>query len=180
MANRRITKTMALNAASKAAEKLFSERIQKAKEALRTRAEEIVKLHIPYPVQAVLKEYPDWISKTDSVSLYTFVDTQYGSRTSSYVPCKLSFYVPYACYTLLVSEGEFAELVGLKLKKENIIKDRDKFEARLFDSILSLKTEKRVKESMPEILPYVDFPEVKQLPSPNFDYIRAMLRKLNK
>lgn len=89
MANRRITKTMADDAASKAAEKLFSERVQKAIEALRIRVEEIVKLHVPYPVQAVLREYPDWISKTDCVSLYMIIDTQYGSRRSSYVDCMM-------------------------------------------------------------------------------------------
>lgn len=42
MTNRRITKTMALDAAYRAAEKLFSERIQNARVALRIRAEEII------------------------------------------------------------------------------------------------------------------------------------------
>lgn len=180
MTNRRITKTMALDAAYRAAEKLFSERIQNARVALRTRVEEIVKLHIPYPVQAVVKEFPDWISTTDGVCLYKYVDTQYGLRRSSYVDCKLSFNVPYACNYLLVSVDEYDELVKLKLKKDNTIKDREDFEARLFDSILALKTEKRIKESMPEILPYIDFPVEKQLPSPMFDDIRAQLRNLNK
>lgn len=180
MTNRRITKTMALDAAYKASEKLFSERIQKAREALRDRAEEIVKLHVPYPVQAVIKEFPDWISKTDGVCLYKNVDTQYGLRRSSYVDCKLSFYIPYACNYLLVNEEEYDELVKLKLKKDRTIQDREDFEARLFDSILALKTEKRINESMPEILPYIDFPVEKNLPSPMFDDIRAQLRKLNK
>lgn len=180
MANRRITKTMALDAAYRASEKLFSERIQKAREALRIRAEEIVKLHIPYPVQAVVKEFPDWISQTDGVCLYKNINTQYGLRRSNYVDCKLSFKVPTACNYLLVSGDEFDELVNLKLKKDRAIKDREDFEARLYDSILALNTEKRIKESMPEILPYIDFPVVKQLPSPMFDDIRAQLRKLNK
>lgn len=180
MANRRITKTMALDAAYRAAEKLFSERIQNARVALRIRAEEIVKLHIPYPVQAVVKEFPDWISQTDGVCLYKNINTQYGLRRSNYVDCKLSFNVPYACNYLLVSGDEFDELVNLKLKKDRAIKDREDFEARLFDSILALKTEKCIKESMPEILPYIDFPVSKQLPSPMFDDIRAQLRKLNK
>lgn len=180
MANRRITKTMALDAAYRAAEKLFSERIQNARVALRICAEEIVKLHIPYPVQAVVKEFPDWISTTDGVCLYKTINTQYGLRRSNYVDCKLSFNIPYACNYLLVSDEEFNELVNLNLKKDRAIKDREDFEARLFESILALKTEKRIKESMPEILPYIDFPVEKQLPSPMFDDIRAQLRTLKK
>lgn len=180
MTNRRVTKTMALAAANRAAEKLFSERFEKALEALRIRVEEILKVEIPYPVQAVVKEFPDWISTTDSVCLYKIIDTQYGERRSSYVDCKLSFRVPYACSTLKVNNKVFDELANLKLKKDRTIKERDDFEARLFESILALKTENRIKESMPEILPYIDFPVEKQLPSPMFDDVRAQLRNLNK
>ena len=180
MANRRITKTMAFDAAYRAAEKLFSEKIQKASEALRIRVEEIVKLHIPYPVQAVVKEFSDWVNTTDSVALYKYEDTHYGPRRSKYIDCKLSFKVSYACGYLSVSEEEYDELANLRIKRDGIKKDRDNFEARLYDGILALKNEKCIKESMPEILPYIDFPVEKQLPSPMFDDIRAQLRKLNK
>lgn len=172
--NRKITKTMAEDAAEKMATDAFSEKINAAIRKKQDFAEVLIRKYIPAPVLACLKEYPAYINFSTYASFATYI----GDKAEKSISSSLSTKIPTASTFLIVSNIDYNLLEVLENKRKLLCSQCDELQKELFEAILALRTEKNIEKELPEALKYIDFPVVKQLPVKNYDHLRDILKSL--
>lgn len=90
------------------------------------------------------------------------------------MPLPLNYYEYYRINT---SVSKCKRVVAATDAYNELRKEADKFQEQIENALLSLKTEKKITEQLPEALPYIKFPDDKSnLPAPIFSDIRTMLQ----
>lgn len=174
--NRRITKTMADEAASKMKKKAYSEKIEKAYEKLNAVGEVLVRKYIPAPVLACVNEYSTYFGYSTGASITAIKEHPDGwTSCESNIPVKLSFKIPYNGSHITVSGDEYRDLLALKKEVCRLENERDAFGDQVYDALIALRTEKNVEKELPEALEYLVFPEVKAVPMPVFTGLRKII-----
>jgi hypothetical protein len=177
--NRRITKTMAEEAASNMKKKAYSKKIEKAYEKLNAAGEELVRKYIPAPVIACVNEYSTYFGYSTGASITAIKEHPDGwtSRESN-IPVKLSFKIPGNSTYITVEAKEYETVRKLHAKAKQLEKERDEFGEQVYDALVALKTEKNVEKELPEAMKYLVFPEVKAVPMPVFTGLRDIIGKI--
>lgn len=188
MANRRITKEMARQAAEDMNNAVYKEKLDNADAEINKMLENFIKNYFPAPVLACTVEYKKYFKLYNKVELRVFDkrDSE-GKCAGGYktIEGRLSFGVPniedgwgWGC-SIDVTKDECTEVVEADKNYRNLQRESVSFYGKIVDMLLSLKTEKKVTEQFPEALPYIKFPDDKSnLPSPIFSDIRAMLQNV--
>lgn len=170
---------MAGVAAEKMAKAAFGSKNELAKKRVSVFVEGLAIKYIPYSIRAVVAEFPSYFEKRKHVSVTT---TTYANGHEGHEYCigsDISFYIPKGSeYLGNVSPTEYRELKKLYMNWKNIEKAQYEFERQVLDALIALKTENKVRESLPEALPYIDFPEEVQLPAPIFGTLRNILKNI--
>lgn len=182
MANRRITKEMARQAAEDMKNAVYKERLDAAKEALNKEIDIFVKGYFPAPVLACVAEYKEFIKSYKDITLRVYkkriLDGSYYD-IRGVVSIDIPAQADWCSDTIRASERECSNVVKANAIYEGLRGESISFSSKVENALLSLKTEKKVTEQFPEALPYVKFPDDKSnLPSPIFSDIRAMLQSV--
>ena len=177
--NRRITKAMADDAASKMKEKVYAKKIENAYKKLNEAGQVIVRKHIPAPVIACVNEYSSYFSYSIGASITAIKEYPDGS-TGRYniIPIKLTFKIPYNGTYITAEAKEYEAIRKLHAKVKQLEKEREDFGEQVYDALVALKTEKNVEKELPEAIKYLEFPEVKAVPMPVFTGLRDIIGKI--
>ena len=173
--NRRVTKTIAYEAASKMKEKAYSKKIEHAYEKLNAAGEELVRKYVPAPVIACVNEYSTYIGYSEGANITTIKEHPDGwtSRESS-IAVHLSFKIPINNY-ITVDAKEYASIRMLHDKAKSLEEERDRFGDEVFDALVGLRTERNVEKELPEAMKYLVFPEVKAVPMKVYSGLREII-----
>jgi len=176
--NRRITKTMADEAASKMKKKAYGRKIENATAKVNAAVEELVRKYIPAPVIACVNEYSNFISYTTGASISTVIEKNGWTTSASAIKGALTFKIPSGANYIKVDSKEYDALLKLENKKKLLEKQRDEFGEQVYDALIALKTEKAVEKELPEAMKYLVFPEVKAVPMPVFTGLRDIISSI--
>ena len=164
---------MAKEAAEKMASALYDEELNRLTEQLTLLATKYVAIYYPTPVLKVIEEYSDYFDTCDQVYIRIQED-----RTS--IRCKSNIRVPLERSLLIVPKKHAEPLLD---KNAAIFKLKNQ-KAKFINEVVyalgrELKYEDKVRKMMPEALPYITFPTVKQLPALNEDHFSELRNKIN-
>lgn len=170
--NRRISNDMAVRASRAMAKALYGERIESSFKVLQSACENYVIKYIPMPVLQVTKEYERYFELFNDMTFSCF------NSGDSPLFCTISFSVPRFARHIKLGKNDFQALRILFKKYRKLRAESQSFESRIYDALKTLKDEKNVVESLPEAVKFIEFPEVKQLPSPIFNDLRVLLQSI--
>lgn len=173
--NRRITKTMADEAASKMKKKAYGRKIENATAKVNAAVEELVRKYIPAPVIACVNEYSNFITYTNGASITTVIEKNGWTTSASSIKGALTFKIPSGANYIKVDSKEYDALLKLENKKKLLEKQCDEFGDQVYEALIALKTEKAVEKELPEAMKYLVFPEVKAVPMPVFTGLRDII-----
>lgn len=170
---------MAEKAAIKMANAAFDSKIELAKKRLSEVAETLVIKYIPNVVRVVVAEFPSYFERVKYISITAirvYSDGYEGHEDN--ISAEISFYIPKGSMYLKVSSTEYKELKKLYMRYRVQVKAQHDFIAQIVDALCVLKTENKVKESLPEALPYLEFPDEVHLPAPIFGTLRQIIKNI--
>ena len=177
--NRRITKSMAEEAASCMKKKAYAKKIDEAKEKIDQAIEALVRKYIPAPVIAFTNEFSTYIEYCEAASITAIKRHPDGVTTKQLsIGGKLTFKIPRYCNYITVEAKEYDAVRNLLNTKNFILKVSEDFEQQVFDALIALRTEKNVEKELPEAMKYLRFPEVKSVPMPVFTGLRDIIGKI--
>lgn len=176
--NRRINKTMALQAAERMADKAFAEKIEAASNAINKEIENLARKYVPQEVIDICKKYHEFFSSTTSVSVSAYKDTESGSYRENLISGKIGFSVPYSVQNLTIAPEEYAKVKELVRLKKKVVDSKYKLKEEIHAALLQLNTEKKVQDNLPEALKYIEFPPEKHLPACQFDDLNKVLSRI--
>ena len=177
--NRRITKAMAYDAASKMKEKAYAKKIENAYKKLNEAGQVIVRKYIPAPVIACVNEYSSYFGYSTGASITAIKEHPDGwTDRHPNIPVKLSFKIPGNGSYITVDAKEYESIRKLHAKVKQLEKEREDFGDQVYDALVALKTEKNVEKELPEAMKYLEFPEVKAVPMPVFTGLRDIIGKI--
>lgn len=178
--NRRINKTMALQAAERMADKAFAENLDASTNAINKEIENLARKYVPQEVIDICKKYSEFFSSTTNVSVSAYKDTVSGSYRENWITGKICFGVPYEVQSITVTPEEYAKVKELVSLKKRVKDSKDKFQNEVYLALLQLNTEKNVKDNLPEALKYIEFPPEKQVPACKFDDLNKAISRIRK
>lgn len=77
----------------------------------------------------------------------------------------------------LIDNKTYNELKSLVDKRRNLFNRKQQYEEDVSEAIWALRTKRRIEESFPEALPYLDFDDGKtNLPAPKYEELRNLLK----
>ena len=177
--NRRITKSMAEEAAASMKKKAYSKKIEMEAEKIDQAIEALVRKYIPGPVIACTNEYSTYIGYNTGASITAIRENPNGYLCrESCLKGKLTFKVPCNSNFITVDHKEYEAVRKLQIKKNAIVKQSEEFEQQVFDALVALRTEKNVEKELPEAMKYLVFPEVKAVPMPVFTGLRDIIGRI--
>lgn len=174
--NRRITKAMAFNAATKIKNKVYGRKIENAIAKVNAAVEELVLKYIPAPVIYCVNEYPDYFNTGMHAFITTIIYENNTSFTSCSIEGKLTFKVPYFGRHIKVDRNEYDALLKLDSKRMQLENECDELGDQVNEALIALRTEKAVEKDFPEAIEYLEFPEVKAVPMPVFTGLREIIQ----
>lgn len=168
---------MAEKAAKTMAKAAFDSKIELANNKKSECVEDLVRKYIPNVVRAVCAEFPSYFDKDKYAYITThreYSDGYVGHEDN--IGADISFFLPRGSMYINVSNIEYKELKKLHMRVKALEKQQREFKQQVVDALCALRTENKVKESLPEALPYIEFPEEVQLPAPMFGTLRQIIR----
>lgn len=166
---------MARNAANKMSLDLYADKIAAAEEELTRFADDCIKQVLPMPVLQVIEEFKEYFSYTTNVCISD------GNGHSYYA--KSTIKVPANYYYIFVKEVMYEQGKRLYLEKQRLSDKKKAFaDETTYLLYQELKFEKKVSELAPEILSYIDFPEVSAPPARTLYYeqLNNLLKNIKK
>lgn len=170
---------MAYKAAKTMAAAAFNSKIELASKRVSEFVEGLARKYIPNAVRLVCAEFPSYFDKDKQIFITTpreYRDGYMGHE--EYIGAVISFYLPYGSRYINVSATEYKELKKLHMGVKAIEKEQEDFDRQVYDALCALKTENKVKESLPEALPFIEFPEEVHLPAPVFGTLRNIIKNI--
>lgn len=171
---------MAEKAAKTMAAAAFDSKIKLERKRLSEAVEDLVRKYIPQAVRLVCAEFPTYFEKSKFASITTARTCSNGFvGHEEYIGAELSFYLPYyGSRYINVRTEEYKEVKKLHMRVRALEEEKKDFMQQVFDVLCALRTENKVKESLPEALPFLEFPEEVQLPAPIFGTLRQIIKNI--
>lgn len=168
---------MAKTAAFKVASALYDSKIIAARERLTEFADKCVKACIPAPVIGVIDEYAQYFSYTHGVVVATMTG-------NSSFPAKSTIAVPNTGYYLRVTDATFKEGKRIYDDMKKVEKMKGDFMEETKNLLYQeLRFENKVREKVPEMLSYIEFPVSGSVPAKRDQYystINNLIRNVKK
>ena len=146
MSSKRITKDIAQKVSIRIAADSFKERLEKVRKKIRAYTDKLVEEYIPRPVLDVTNEYDKFFVVTNMIGV---------KSENRYLCISESNYNLPSGLVIVVKPDQYDKLKTVNKEKRAVIEQRDDFSQTVFNAICDLKTEKRVREQIPEIIPYL-------------------------
>ena len=172
---RRINKDDCRNAAKKLSDIAFDKKIEEINEEFKVIGDELVNAYIPKPLIALSKEYSDlFIDKKciipvrleqesyywDTIYVLSNIVNPLGERKVFFIDVKT-----------------YKELKRLVDKKRNLLSCKREYKEDVTAALWALRTKRKISESFPEALPYLDFNDGNpDLPAPKYEELRNLLK----
>ena len=147
MSSKKITKDIAQKVAIRIAADSYNDRLEEARKKIRAYTDKIVEENIPQPVLEVTKDYENFFMVSNMVGVKC--ENRYLCITET------SYKLPTSHVAIAVKPDQYDKIKSLNKEKRDICIQRDEFFRTVFNAICDLKTEKRVREQIPEIIPYL-------------------------
>ncbi len=173
--NRRITKTMAEEAAAMMKKKAYGRKIENATAKVNAAVENLVRKYVPAPVIACVNEYSTYFSYTKCASITTTIDKNGWTPAASAIKGTLTFKIPGNSNYIRVEGKDYDALLKLDDKRKLLEKERDEFGDQVYNALIAMRTEKAVEKELPEAMKYIVFPKVKVVPMPVFTGLRDII-----
>lgn len=146
MSSKKITKNIAQKVAVRIAADSYNDRLEKVRKKIRAYTDKLVEEYIPRPVLDVTKEYEKFFVVSSMVGVKCETRFLIVTESNYKTPSGLVF---------RVKPDQYDKLKSLNKEKLEVCEQRDDFYQTVFNAICDLKTEKRVREQIPEIIPYL-------------------------
>lgn len=174
--SKRITKIMAVNAASAMAKMYLRDELKQAKEELSNYATSIVYALVPKEVLEISQKYKDYIYGSFSTGLFAYSDDIRQSAIYTTIGCR----IPSGCDMLEVDETTYKKLAKLKKSVVHIDDKRAKFREEMKNALYSLGTKENIEKTFPNAMKYIDFGEEKKktLPVSNYTMLQNIMTTL--
>lgn len=176
--NRKITKTMAAQAATAMKNKVYWRKIGDATERVNIAVECLVRKYIPLPVINIVNEYSRFFGYSTGASITTVIEKNGWTTTASAIKGTLTFKIPSYATTIKVDNKDYDALQKLDSERKMLEEKRDKFGEEAYKALILLGNEKAVEKEFPEAMEYLVFPKVKALPMPVFSGLREVVRNI--
>ena len=128
-------------------------------------------------MQIISQKYGDYFSTTSCISINSINDDGY---STGYISGTLSFNIPSSQRYKKIDYKDFKNLVKLREIKDNIEEEARKFEEQIYTALITLKTDKKVEECLPEAMEFIVFPTPVSVPAPIFTELRTVLQNIKK
>ena len=172
---RRINKDDCGNAAVKLSNIAFDKKIEEIDEEFKVIGDELVNAYIPKPLIALSKEYSDLFIDKKGIIPVRSEQARYYSETI-YVPSNIVNPLGER-KVFFIDNKTYKELKSLVDKKRNLLNRKQQYKKDVIEAIWALRTKRRIEESFPEALPYLDFDDGKtNLPAPKYEELRNLLK----
>lgn len=166
--SKRITKAMAENAAEQLAQVAYDEKIENAKNAYRQVCNSLYEKYIPAPVRQCAEEYKEYYQEAWRLSFV--VEGESGGRNYK----SALEYHGVCVKDIVLSSEDWKVLDKADDSYRSLISERQSFVWDATDALVNLRTQRRVEESFPEALPYLNFAETTAL-ARDLSKLRSML-----
>lgn len=167
MASKRIPQVIAQRVANEIANVSYNEKIADARKKVQDYADRLIDISIPHPVLKAISTYPKYFRTSSLLSV------RCGERFTLQVPPSIK--IPFGC-TIEVCIADYNKLKELKDELRAWQIKRDDFFEKIFKALYELRTEKRVREQLPEAIPYLELfincSNINQSSSDDFDSLR--------
>lgn len=173
MSSVRITKTIAYDASIKMKDAMYDDKIKDISKKISEKVEEIVKKYIPSPLIACVKEYRDYFYASNNVSITTF--KRDGNYKETYIYGSLSFSLPHSCNNINVSRDDYAKVRKLYDEREALCSEANKFQSKIYDALIALRTLNNVKKELPEAVKYLDIQDKDAIPTPVYKELNELI-----
>lgn len=173
--NRRITKDMARNAANKIANDLYADMLSAVEKDLTRFADDCIKQVLPMPVIQVIEEFKEYFSYTTSVVIADGNGHTFHAKSTIKAPANY--------YYIYVNEVLYEQGKRIFMEKHRLNEKKREFTEQTTNLLyMELKYEKKVAEVAPELLSYINFPEVVAPPSRTlyYDQLNNLLKNIKK
>ena len=172
---RRINKDDCRNAAKKLSDIAFDKKIEEINEEFKVIGDELVNAYIPKPLMALSKEYSDlFIDKKCIIPVRLEQESYYSGEI--YVPSNIVNPLGER-KVFFVDNKTHKELKRLVDKKKNLLNRKREYKEDVTAVLWALRTKRKISESFPEALPYLDFDDGKtNLPVPKYEELRKLLK----
>lgn len=176
--NRKITKQIAFEAAERMADAKFKERLDRAMKLRADIAEGYVKKYIPAAVRAVVDEYPSYFETGNHVSFSAVdPDSRYGLKLK-WVASDISLRLPKGSYYIVIEYEDYKHIRKACDAISKVMVEKEDFSKECQKALYAIASEKSLKKQFPAAIPYVVFPEVKQLPSVSYDQLNKIVESI--
>lgn len=133
---------------------------------------------IPKPLIALSKEYSDLFIDKQNIIPVRSEQAKYYSDTI-YVPSNIVNPLGER-KVFIIDTKTYKDVRELCDKRTNLINRRRKYGKDVSEALWALRTKRRIGESFPEALPYLDFDNKTNLPAPKYEELRNLLKNINK
>lgn len=172
---RRINKDDCRNAAKKLSDIAFDKKIKEIEEEFKVIGDELVNAYIPKPLIALSKEYSDLFIDKKGIIPVRSEQARYYSDTI-YVPSNIVNPLGER-KVFFIDNKTYKELKSLVDKKRNLLNRKQQYKEDVIEALWALRTKRRIEESFPEALPYLDFDDGEtNLPVPKYEELRNLLK----
>lgn len=153
MANVRITKDMAKNAASKMRQAKYSGKIKEKQEELKKLVFDLIDRYVPKDVVKAFNGNKDWYSKPSRIGFHAI-----NGGSGSYVEVYLKDNTPLPpLKTISVSADDYVAITRLQKDISRYESDGYALYDKLVTVFVDLAYEKRIREQFPQAVEYFDF-----------------------
>lgn len=177
--NRRITRVIAGEAADAIAAAKYNEKLGELHQDLSLIAESMIKKYLPYPIRAIVLEYPSYFETTKYV-LFSAVNpaNQYGMKFN-WLGIEVNMQIPKSCKYITMSCEDFLSFKKLHDKYSRVQENKKMFLEDCYKALVAIGSESKLKEQFPAAIPYVNFPEVVQLPAKVYSDLNLAVEMIN-
>lgn len=146
MSSKKITKDTARKVSIKIAAVSFDDRVEKARKKAREYSDKLIETLVPKEVLEVTKTCGKYFRTTNMFGvrcpnrLFLYAETNYT------LPDGL---------VLVVGPKEYDKLKENRKGITDVCKQRDDFGATVYNALCDLKTAKKIREQLPEVIPYL-------------------------
>ena len=170
---RKLTKNDCQNAARKLSNIVFDKKIKEIDKQFRAIGDKLIETYIPKPLMALSNEYVNLFSDRGFV---ISVRSEKNFSQSIYVPTNIINPLGDR-KVFLIHDNTYKALSTLCNEKRNSLNNKTKYEYDVAEALWTLRTKRKIEESFPEALPYLDFDDGKtNLPAPKYEELRNLLK----
>ncbi len=169
---KRLCKAECEYAAEELAKIAFDKKIDEVREKQKKNGDMLIKLLIPQPLLLLSRDYAEYfIDKENRIPIRSRATTW-----SDTINCPANDINPFGGRKVfLVDDKLYKEIQKVRDEKRTLRRKRENYKTEVTDALYTLRTKRRIEESFPEALPYLNFEET-NLPAPKFDNLRSLLK----